>query len=120
MSEGERVPKKNLSNTYAFHIEMATKSGEDFAGDFVVHRPTIRERIRIGVIEAQELVGLNNIDVITSGLAHWVATFDVVVDKAPVWWKPREMYDMEVLQAVYQKYIDYLREFQELPGTESA
>lgn len=115
--EIERKPKKNLnlSNTFSFKIDIKAQSGEEFSGEFTVHRPTIGERIRIGVAEAQELAGLSNIDMDTAILARTIATFDVIVDKAPAWWKPRELRDVEVLQAVWKKYSDYLQEFQRRP-----
>lgn len=113
---------KNLANSSSFTIEMKVPSGEEFNGTFTVHRPTMGERIRIGVIEAQMLSGLANIDPDSSALAHVIATFDVVIDgvSAPVWWKPRELRDMEVIQEVYSKYINFLNGFQRKPQPKEA
>jgi hypothetical protein len=108
-----------LVNSNTFTIELKVPSGEEFSGKFTVHRPTIGERIRIGVIEAQELAGLSNIDTVVSQLAHLLATFDIVIDSAPPWWKPRELREMEVLYAVYQKYIDFVQTFQSKPQPET-
>ncbi len=106
------VDKKDLVNTHTFAIDVTVPSGENFKGTFVVHRPTIGERIRIGVQEGRELQGLANVDFLTSNLAHILSTLELVIDTYPNWWKPRDLMDMEVLQAVYQKYVDYLQEFQ--------
>jgi hypothetical protein len=111
--------KKDLKNTHTFKIDLSLTSG-DFSGTFTVHRPTIAERIRIGNIEARELEGLANADLYTSNLAHMVALFDVVVDEKPTWFIPRELHDVEVLQAVYKNYVDFLNEFQKKPGPEAS
>lgn len=107
--------KPDLQNVFTFSIDVKVQSGERFEGTFTVHRPTIGEMIKIGNNEARELEGLNNVDMMTNGLARMVATLDVVIDKKPLWWKPRELRDLEVIQEVYQKYIDFLAEFQRKP-----
>lgn len=112
------MDKKDLLNTHTFNVDVTVPSGENFKGSFSVHRPTIGERIRIGVQEGRELQGLANVDFLTSNLAHILATLDVVVDSNPVWWKPRDLVDLEVMQAVYDKYIDYLQGFQGTPKQE--
>jgi hypothetical protein len=92
-------------------FDYVTKSGEPFKGKFVMHRPTIGERLKIGITEARELGGYMNVDALSSQLAHIVATFDIVVDENPPWFKAREIYEVEVLQAVYEKYLDNLQAF---------
>jgi len=108
----------DLRNSHTFTLDLKLPSGEEFSGTFTIHRPTVKERIRIGIIEARELEGLVNVDVFTSNLTHFVATFDVIVDSAPVWFKPRELRDVEVLQGVFEKYTDFLRTFQGKPEGE--
>jgi hypothetical protein len=109
--ETKNLPR--LENSVTFEIDMTNKAGEKFQGKFVVHRPTVKETIKIGLITAKELEGqVANVDVFTYDLAQMVATFDVVVDEAPKWFDPREMRDSEVLRAVWQKYADHLRAFQ--------
>lgn len=109
--------EKKLLNTFTFSIDMSdSTTGEPFVGSFTVHRPTMAELMRIGVSEARELGGLANVDLETSMLAHMIATLETIIDLSPDWWKPREIRDVEVVQAVYGKYLDYLREFQKRPG----
>jgi len=112
------MDKKDLLNSHTFTVDVTVPSGENFKGSFTVHRPTIGERIRLGVQEGRELQGLANVDFLTSNLAHILSTLEVVVDSCPVWWKPRDLRDLEVVQAVYDKYIDYLQEFQGTPKQE--
>lgn len=111
--------KRDLTNSWTFSIDMTVPSGETYKGTFTVHRPTIGERVRIGILEAQKLAGLNNVDVVTQGIVHMLATLEVVIDKAPVWWKPEELRDLEVLQAVWQEYANRLQQFQEISSNES-
>ena len=110
------MENKKLLNTYTFSINMTDALGEPLSGSFTVHRPTMGEIMRLGVAEARDLGGMINVDLETSMLAHIVATLEIVVDLSPTWWKPREIRDVEVLQAVYGKYLDYLREFQRRAG----
>lgn len=98
-------------NTYTFSVDIKV-GDESFIGTFTVHRPNVGELVRIGVSEAQKLGGLSNVDAMTQMVAHMVATLETVVDIKPDWWKPNEIYDMEVLQGVFEKYLDYLRTFQ--------
>jgi hypothetical protein len=111
MEEEKKTITKKLLNTHTFTVDFTTPTGQELVGTFSVHRPNIGEQIRIGVIEARELGGLSNIDMSTSMIARMVATLEVVVDSHPEWWKPREIRDLEVLQGVYENYIDYLQQF---------
>jgi hypothetical protein len=116
--ESKKLP--NLTNSLTFEIDMTNKAGEQFQGKFVVHRPTVKETIQIGLKTAKELEGqVNLVDIDTFYTAQMVATFDVVVEEAPPWFKPREMRDMEVVRAVFLKYNDHLRTFQGEPSKTS-
>ena len=114
-----KVDQKKLLNTHSFHIDLTAVTGQPYSGNFVCHRPTMQEMIRIGVIEARDLGGLTNVDIQTTMLAHMISTLEVAIDSAPEWWKPRELKDAEVVQEVYEKYIDYLRQFQRKPESQS-
>lgn len=98
-------------NVHTFHVDKEV-NGERYVGSFTVHRPTIGEMMRIGVLEARELGGLSNVDQVTQMMAHMVATLEIVVDMKPEWWKPREILEFEVLQEVFEQYLDFLRRFQ--------
>jgi len=101
----------DLRNSHTFTIDLKLPSGE-FSGKFTVHRPTMGEKLRIGNISARELEGNTNADGMTTGIAYMIATFDVVIDSAPTWFKSRELRDLEVLQAVWDEYSNYLSTFQ--------
>ena len=109
--EKKGIDPKKLLNTHSFQVEFVTATGQELAGTFSVHRPSIGEQIRIGVVEARELGGLSNVDNITAMFARMLATLEVVVDTHPEWWKPRDLKDLEVMQGVYEKYVDYLQQF---------
>jgi len=106
------MEKKQLSNIHSFIVNYTNAQGQDFSGTFVVHRPTLGETMRIGVKAAQDLGGMSNVDIVSSMVAQMIATLEIVIDTHPEWWKPRELRELEVLQIVYEKYTDYLREFQ--------
>jgi hypothetical protein len=105
----------DLRNTHTFKIDKRMPYGATYEGTFTIHRPTVGEKMKIGVLEAMELGGMNNIDNLVSGLAHIVATLDVIIDDHPIWWEPRKLRDVEVIQAVWEEYINYLNEFQKQP-----
>lgn len=115
-----KVDPRKLLNVHTFHVEVTAVTGQPYSGNFTCHRPTMQEMIRIGVVEARDLGGLQNVDIQTTMIAHMIATLEVAIDSAPDWWKPRELKDAEVLQEVYEKYIDYLRQFQRKPESESS
>ena len=109
---------KKLVNTHTFTVNCTTAKSEELSGTFTVHRPNMGEMIRIGVAEARELGGMSNVDPATAMVASMIATLEIVIDVHPDWWKPRELYDAEVIQEVYNKYVDYLRQFQKKPSAE--
>ena len=106
-----------LSNTFTFNINIDTPTGGNFSGSFTMHRPNVKEWIQIGKIAAQETESLG-VNGFTSQLAHMLGVFDTLVDKAPKWWIPREIYEVEVLQAVYAEYVERLNRFSEKPEPE--
>jgi hypothetical protein len=108
---GLKMEEEKLLNTHSFDVNITIANGEILQGTFNIHRPTMAEKIQIGVLEAREIGGMSNVDVLTSNLARMIATFDTVIDTSPKWWKPRELHDMEVMQAVWDKIDDYLRKF---------
>jgi len=95
---------------YSFDIDYVAPNGDEFKGKFTVHRPTIGEKIQIGNYDArlrQEL----DVDVYTNNLTHIISTLVVVVDTAPDWWIPGQLYDYELLENVYFQYVKWVNTF---------
>lgn len=84
----------------------------EYVGTFKFHHPTVIERMQIGVLKAQLLNGLEGrVDVLTDNIAHMTATLRYVLDSAPDWFNPEQIYEYEVLDAVYEEYIKFLDSF---------
>lgn len=84
----------------------------EYIGKFKFHHPTVIERMQIGVIKSQLLQGLEGrVDVITDNIAHMTATLEVVTDSSPEWFNVNNIYDYEVLDAVYEEYIKFYNSF---------
>ena len=95
---------------HQFSIDYTDLQGNKFEGFFTVHRPTIGEKIRIGVLDSrlrQEL----DVDIYTGNMSYMVATLLVVVDHSPDWWKPAQIYDFDLLAKVYNTYIKWNNTF---------
>lgn len=84
----------------------------EYIGKFKFHHPTVLERMQIGVLKSQLLQGMEGrVDVLTDNIAHMSATLEVVIDSAPDWFNVNNIYDYEVLDAVYEEYIKWYNSF---------
>ena len=104
---------------HSFSVDYTDGLGEQYTGDFVVHRPNIGERIEISVIEAQ-LKQNYNVDIIGTNLAMMVAALSKAVDSAPHWFEnPATLYDIELIRTIHDKYVGWVNSFfrrDEKPG----
>lgn len=84
---------------------------EEFVGNVVVHYPSQIERMRIGVLKA-ELLGGVEVDVHTNNLAHILSTLDVVVDTKPEWLNASDpSLEYEIFEKIYLEYNDWCNTF---------
>ena len=89
-----------------------TEFDQSYKGIFTFHHPTLQERMRIGVMKAQLLNGMDGkVDVITDNIAYMTAVLSIVIDNAPAWFKLNELYDYEILNSVYEKYNEWVNSF---------
>lgn len=99
--------------THSKHMSF-TDIDESYVGTFKFHHPTLIERMQIGVIKTQLLQGMEGVvDVLTDNIAHMTATLEVVLDEAPEWFKMDAIYDYQILDAVYEEYIQWYNSFRE-------
>jgi hypothetical protein len=105
ISKSEQAKKLELTKT--FNIDHPGEDGERKLGEFTIHRATIGDLMRYGVIKAR-LCGGENVDTGCAWMAEMVALCRVCIDDAPKWWKPEDSFDEGLLAAVY----DQVREFQ--------
>ena len=119
MTEAERIAMKDkVLKTVAENIVKGGKQtkvividSEEYKGEIIIHRPTLNEIREIGIREAQYRLGIESLDVIANNICVYLATFDVIVDKAPDWWKPAEMYDYQLLNYVWEEYAAWRTTF---------
>lgn len=80
-----------------------------FTGTFSVKYPSLMEKMRIGTLRAQYLMGMpsSSVDVITDNIAFMTATLNVVVTDAPKWFDLNKMDDYEVLEAIFEPYKEW-------------
>jgi hypothetical protein len=81
-----------------------------YVGKFKVHHPTVIDKMNIGVMKTKMLQNLQ-VDIITDNIAHMTATLTFVLDVFPDWFKVNEIYDYEVLEAVYDEYAEWYNSF---------
>jgi len=96
------------SRQFEFEVEH-----EGARGRFTFHRPTMKERLTIGVLEATNLGQVNrmSVDIITRNIAHIMATFSVVLDDRPAWFNLDVIDDYDLLEKVYLKYEEVVNPF---------
>lgn len=110
--------------TYEFDVEYTNPQGKTFRGTFSVHRPTIGEKIKIGVLDSK-IRGGAEVDVYTQNLSYMLATLMVVVDESPKWFQPGKVYEFDLLAAVFKPYIEWENNFfrdnsEQAPGSEES
>ncbi len=85
---------------------------EEYVGTFIFHHPSLMERMQIGVLKSQMLQGLDGrVDVTTDNIAHMSATLEVILDESPKWFNLSTIEDYEVLDGVYEEYIQWYESF---------
>ena len=104
---------KTLRYTKRFIMSYTTEDGELLTGEFVIKRPTLGDQARIGTYAAElrEDKPPNSVDRATFALQEWLATVSVVVTQAPPWFDPRNMFDSEPLQRVYEEALAFHASF---------
>ncbi len=96
----------------SLHTDIVVE-GEVFKGTIQMKRPSLDEERQIGIRVAKYLQGAVGVDVKTENIAIFFATFDVCVvwETAPEWFKPREMHDYALIEFVYGRFAEWLRNF---------
>jgi hypothetical protein len=106
--------QQGKGRTKDFDINL-TEIDEKYVGRFKVHHPSIIDKMNIGVLKTKMLQGLA-VDVVTDNIAHMTATLTFVLDDFPEWFKVNEIYDYEVLEAVYDEYAEWYNSFRKPSG----
>lgn len=105
--------QKELLATFDSKKPLIVNCGEieDFkhiAGRFIFRRPTVQDRINIGMIASKEKAGQVGIDMILENLIYILATFDVVIVEHPSEIVFRNLHDMDGIFDLYNRYNEWL------------
>lgn len=108
-------------------VDFTDSFGENFKGKIVVKRPNMGDYLKIGAIKARYLKQAVDVDPVTKQpiyadpayidgdiktVAQIIATFKVVVTKAPSWFSdPQKINDFRLLDIVYTEYEVWLNSF---------
>jgi hypothetical protein len=105
-----KIAGENINKGGKF-TKVITVDWEDYKGEIIIHRPTITEDREIGIRYARYKQDTKDVDPITDNISLYLATFDVIVDKAPDWFKPAEMYEYEFLEYIWGEYAEWRNTF---------
>lgn len=108
---GQEILKGNKRETIK-EIDLTTID-KRYIGDFKFKVPSLMEKMRIGIVKAGFLKGMNesSLDVITQNIAHMTATLTVVCTDYPKWFNLDEVDDYIVLETVYDTYLEWENSF---------
>jgi hypothetical protein len=82
-------------------------------GVFTFHRPTLQERLQVGLRCSDRLrnVDQKTVDEITRATAYMCAMIEVCCDVAPDWFEIDDLYALEVVTEVYNRFVEWLNSF---------
>lgn len=94
-----------------FVIEASEIKGlEHFTGRFIFRRPTVSDRLKIGV-RAAKLKDNASLDVTYDNIAYILATFAVIATEKPQGFDFDNAYEVDSLFELYERYNEWLTFF---------
>lgn len=107
--------KKRLSEfdpSKPFIIKASEIEGMGDYGDarFVIKRPTVSDRIKIGIRDAKYKENLT-LDNLYSNLTHLLATFSVLCTESPKGFDFEAVYEYDSLYVLYDRFNEWLQFF---------
>lgn len=97
------ISGKTLPMEWNLHVYYRDMNGMIWAGDITAKRLNNRDIMQVGVLSARLAGGmaLASLDENTQRLVQMMAYIAIAIKKAPAWWQPEDMYDNNVVAAVY-------------------
>lgn len=99
-----------LPAQHEFELDYMDSRGRRWAGKFIAHVLTIRERAQVGLTRARLLGGVpvGSVDDMTYQLLEMQAWLAVALNDSPAWAKKlSEFHDVGVLGAIYKEVLGY-------------
>lgn len=109
---GPKTPVAKLPREKTFFFKYFSEvEQEEFSGTFVIRRPNVIDQARIEVEKSHTLDGYYHdesnpgvgIGAYANNLAEVLAFFKVLCTKAPDWWSDEEVFDVNLLMALYKE-----------------
>lgn len=111
-------------NPYSFQFDWTDTRGKKWTGSFTTHYPTPMDLMRAGVMQARMNGSTvrDALDPLSDEIAFIVSRLSYCLDKRPNWFKdPTAIVDgVPLLQAVYERVLDFEQWFREHGQTEGA
>lgn len=105
------TPKPNkFAKQQQFFVHVLEDDGSEHEGNFIVRRLTVGEDARVGVVKASLAASLQ-VDDSTSSILHVIAKLSLCLLEKPDWFKPTEMYDYDIVLAVYGRVLAFEESF---------
>ncbi len=99
-----------LGKTKYFQIDMEFKGAR---GTFKFRRPSLKDRLTMGVVEANFIGGTNRnaVAIETLNIARAMSVFTTVMESSPDWFDVDTFDDYEFMVALYDKYFEVTNPF---------
>lgn len=108
--EGASATVSKIKYEQSFILDYVDADGKRWHGEFTCKRLTIGDIARRGVEKARLNMG-ENVDIMTDEINHRIAHCIVSLVKFPEWFEPMNMYDLEILYAVYGRAVEFHNSF---------
>ncbi len=92
--------------------------GIEYIGDFTFHRLKVIDYAEIESIKSMLLKGMPSVDAALSNVTNMVSELKVATKASPEWWDIDNLYDVQALKTVYDKYVNWADTFFRKSGKE--
>lgn len=96
-----------MKKTKSFTIKFKDLSGNEITSEFVMRRPTIRDRLAINSLK--KLYNNNTEDIDADNLAVILSTVETICEKKPGWYNIDELDEtfISILTSLYLEFIKW-------------
>jgi hypothetical protein len=113
------VPAKKFAKQQMFSVVYTSPAGEELTGNFIVKRMALGEQSQVGVTKAMLARSLQ-VDSGTDTLLHMFSYLQHALLDKPEWFKPAEMFDEDLILAVYRRCLAFEASFRKSVSKQGA